>query len=234
MAVFNLGDELNSVSDVKQIKAYLYKLNEELQYMFSNLTPDDNNASSVPKLTMVTSDSGTTTFEISADGVKAELMNADNVISSINLSKEGVKISGTKISLNGAVSVGDYVSIDASTGKLTARSANFSGTITASTISGSNISCRDLFIADYDDSEVYIGGFYAYSEESGDYMQTANGKVGMGSGTNWAFYAGYNSTYNTADFRVTGSGSLYCADTSSQWGGMSVGEILDWIGENWP
>lgn len=41
MATFNLGSAGN-IQDLKQVKSYLYKLEEQLKYMFSNLDPEEN------------------------------------------------------------------------------------------------------------------------------------------------------------------------------------------------
>lgn len=69
----------------------------------------------------------------------------DNIISAINLSQEGVSISGEKIDLTGAVSVNDNVTIDEQ-GRITAIDGTFSGTITGSTFSAEGESLSDAKI----------------------------------------------------------------------------------------
>lgn len=41
MAQFKAIDGFNSM-DTKELTGYLYQLNEQLKYMFNNLTPEDN------------------------------------------------------------------------------------------------------------------------------------------------------------------------------------------------
>jgi len=42
MAVFNINTDFSDANDIKQVKSYLYKLNDQLQYMFANMTVEDN------------------------------------------------------------------------------------------------------------------------------------------------------------------------------------------------
>lgn len=105
MAVFtpDSAGSLSNLTDLKKVQEYLYRMNEQLQYMFRNLTPEDNNASGTPSLSYATGQ----TIKIIVDGNELDLVLADEVIKAINESIETAKISAGRVSINGIASAGD-------------------------------------------------------------------------------------------------------------------------------
>lgn len=53
---------------------------------------------------------------------------------------------------------------------------------------------------------------------SDNYLQTENQKVGMGTETDWAFWAGYNKDTGATAFRVKQNGSVSCSDITATGG----------------
>lgn len=126
---------------VQKLNSYLYKLSEEIRYMFQNLTPEDN-YNSEAYLKVVQSENVQARMEISLKQIELSYVPKDGVISSINLSEEGVRIKGKNVYMEGAISANNdelgnpTFSVDIY-GHMHATSATFSGDITASTITGS-------------------------------------------------------------------------------------------------
>lgn len=105
MAVFtpDSAGSLSNLTDLKKVQEYLYRMNEQLQYMFRNLTPEDNNASGTPSLSYATGQ----TVKIIIDGNELDVVLADEVIKAINASVETAKIAAGRISINGIASAGN-------------------------------------------------------------------------------------------------------------------------------
>lgn len=110
MAVFtpDSAGNLSNLTDLKKVQEYLYRMNEQLQYMFRNLTPEDNNASGTPSLSYATGQ----TVKIIVDGNELDVVLADEVIKAINASIENAKIAAGRISINGIASAGNRFQID--------------------------------------------------------------------------------------------------------------------------
>ena len=137
MAQYNLGSagDISSINDFHKVQQYLYKMNENLRYMFNNLTPEDN-YSEQARLTYVADGERQSTIEVTLDHINLQMVDKDEVVSAINMSKEQVKILAEKIALEGLVTVNSYFQIGLD-GSITAKNGKFSGDITASTITGS-------------------------------------------------------------------------------------------------
>lgn len=243
MAVFNSAtvDRLNTIEDSK-IRAYLYKLNEDLTYMFNNLTPSDN-YSEAARLLYVQEGEKISSLEVSVEGIKANVVYKDKVVAAINLSTEGVKIKGDKISLEGVVTANEYFKIELD-GSMTAVNGTFKGNISAgSKISGSEIIGGsasfgdDLFFAD--DNLVGIGGFYAKKSWGRYIFQSNDGQCGMsanpGSASKLWFWAGWQSDDNY-DFCVNNLGEVHARDfyietDSGFWKGWGLNETFQDIYE---
>lgn len=85
MAVFTSDsvDRLNSIED-RKIRSYLYKLNEDLTYMFNNLTPEDN-YSELARLEYVADRENVARFEVRADGIELEVSKNSSQIASLTI-----------------------------------------------------------------------------------------------------------------------------------------------------
>lgn len=165
MAIYpsDTASNIESADDLAKVRQYLRKLNDDLTYMFNNLTPEDNYSASAPKLIYSVDENGEASFEISSSGIRMRVASDEYV-------KSNVEILDNKISLK--VSLGDVVnqvnsellitgnSIALTTGHFTVNSTNltvdsagnatfsgalsaasgtFTGTVSAGTITGSTI-----------------------------------------------------------------------------------------------
>lgn len=168
MAVFSTSS-LGNIGDSK-VANYLYKLNEDLTYMFSHLTPEDNyskealavmakQAESVAELTVMADEinmsvaelaGSVSSLSLTVDGIMLDYVSQNGVIAAINLSREGVKIQGNKITLEGQVTANNNFKVNID-GSIEAKNGKFSGTIDGSVITGSTISGKGAT------SEFYIG-----------------------------------------------------------------------------
>ncbi len=89
MALFNLSNignihESSSSDDIRKIKAHLFQLNDQLKYMFSNLSPEDNyNSKSLIKY----QEDGKriSELEFSLDGMKVHVANTDGNVARLEV-----------------------------------------------------------------------------------------------------------------------------------------------------
>lgn len=138
MALFTMDTAgPNFDGDLSKVESYLYKLDRDLRYMFTHLTPEENYSEDA-RLIYVANGERQASIEVSLDQINLEMVKKDEVVSAINLSEEGVKIQGSKISLEGLVTINDYFKVGLD-GSIEARNAYFSGDIEASNIYGSTI-----------------------------------------------------------------------------------------------
>ena len=263
MAIFKSSTGTNAIQD-KAVRNYLMELNENLTYMFQNLTPEDNNAASVPKLTYVQDGESAGRFEISANGITAQLTDADNIVATINMSSEGISIAADKISIEGLVTANENFWIDEE-GSMGAKNGTFSGTITASKMTSSSITlggsgtqgslnvldANGKYIGSWDRDGVYISkGDLSVGELVASETETLFGcfkaytddtgsylalqDESVGMGDHPNYAFWAGSSGASPPFRVNQKGKLYCSDMGSDWDGYSVGEAIAWIWDNWP
>lgn len=142
MAIFNMSEignvNFDSKDDIKQIKSHLFMLNDQLRYMFNNLNPEDN-YSDKALVKYIENNEKIAEIDISVNHIKLAMVNKGNIISTINLSEEGVAIKGDKIKLEGTVTANNYFRINTD-GSMHCTNANINGTLTGSNINASNIS----------------------------------------------------------------------------------------------
>lgn len=207
MAVFTSDsvDRLNSIED-RKIRSYLYKLNEDLAYMFNNLTPEDN-YSELARLVYVADRENVARLEVRANGIELEVSRnssqianlsvqagqisakvtdvANNYNSSMNLLANMFSLSvNTPSGSSSAVLTGDRIAlttghftIDAKNLKVDASgNATFAGDLEGATLTGCDIIGGSLNIAD--------GTLYADSGwvKFGDFTVSTNNAYKMYSG----------------------------------------------------
>ena len=129
--------DISLVDDFPKVQSYLYRLEKQLKYMFSNLEPDENYTEQA-RLIYVANQEKQASIEVSLDHINLEMVRKDEVVSAINLSEEGVKILGDKISLEGVVTVNSRFKIGLD-GSMEANNGIFQGDISASNITGSTL-----------------------------------------------------------------------------------------------
>lgn len=139
MGAFNLGNvgDISSLDDIPKIRQYLYRLNEQLRYMFDNLSPEDNYGDKA-LLQYVSDGEKQSALEISLDQISLSMVDKDNIVAAINMSKEQVQIQADKIKMEGLVTVNSYFKIGLD-GSIEARNGKFSGHISASSMESSTI-----------------------------------------------------------------------------------------------
>ena len=160
MAQYNLGSagDISSIDDFHKVQQYLYRMNENLRYMFNNLTPEDN-YSEEARLTYVSDGERQSSIETTIDHINLQMVDKDEVVSAINMSREQIKILAEKIQMEGLVTVNSYFQIGLD-GSITARNGKFSGNITASTMNSSAITLGgnglngSLIVLDTNDQEI--------------------------------------------------------------------------------
>lgn len=227
MAIFNASSvDRYNIGDQK-VRDYLYKLNEDLTYMFNNLTPDDNYSQSALKV-LAKEGEKVAELSVSVDGIFANYLKGDSLIASIALDDSGVTIKADKISLEGLVTANNYFKI-LTDGSMEAVNGKFRGNITASRITGSTIDIGRFYA---DDEEVYLGCFYAYTSDAtgAEYLATEDQSVGMGDHVSYAFWAGWNA--NHPNFTVNRYGNVYANEyfcTQSWWDDWTLTSILQWL-----
>ena len=161
MAVFDPGSagNLSGLTDMKKVQDYLYRLQEQLQYMFRNLTPEDNNAASTPSLSYATNQ----TIKVIVNGEELDLVLADEVIKAINDSVETAIIQSNRVSWNGAQSAGGKFQISS----LGVPSIT-DGNITNSTITGGDVTGADISGGTIDSTDITGGTVSGTDIQDGD------------------------------------------------------------------
>ena len=149
MAQFSMG-----IGSNEKVEAYLYRLTQQLEYMFSHLSPEDNFDENA-RLIYVTNGERQTAMELSLEGISLSMVDKDNVVSAINLSKEGVKIQGDKITLEGVITANSDFRITLD-GSMEARNGTFQGDISASNITGSTVTGGTITAGGTDDSSITV------------------------------------------------------------------------------
>ena len=188
MATYTPGSasDLDSLDSIKKVQEYLIKLERKLDYMFNNLSPDDNYSENA-RLIMVEDGERQASIEVSLNKIALNYVSKDGVVSAINLSDETAQIKANKIQLEGVVTVnGNFkVGLD---GSIEAHNGKFSGDIEAAKISGSHIyssyfgvrDSNEFFIVQGNNERTIVGlpGFTAeynhfHSETAFDWINPA-------------------------------------------------------------
>lgn len=207
MAVFTSDsvDRLNSIED-RKIRSYLYKLNEDLAYMFNNLTPEDN-YSELARLVYVADRENVARLEVRADGIELEVSRNSSQIANLSVQADQISAKVTDVANNynssmtllanmfslsvntpsgssSAVLTGDRIAlttghftIDAKNLKVDASgNATFAGDLEGATLTGCDIVGGSLSIAN--------GTLYADSGwvKFGDFTVSTNNAYKMYSG----------------------------------------------------
>ena len=223
---------------LQKLNSYLYKLSEEIRYMFGNLTPEDN-YSSEAYVKFIQSADAQAKMEVSLKQIELSYVTKDNIISSINLSSEGVKIKGKNIYLEGAITANvdsqgnPTFSVDEN-GFIHASGGSFKGDISASNISGSTITGSHIYSSYYgttaddfyitasgDTTVVGISGFtfedeIMYSNWIGSVENPAtNGDTAGINGSNGD--AGFHKLYLLDDWYEGQDGSMWDVTRTLRW-----------------
>lgn len=232
MAIFNASSvDRYNIGDQK-VRDYLYKLNEDLTYMFNNLTPDDNYSQSALNV-LAKEGEKVAELSVSVDGIFANYLKGDSLIASIALDDSGVTIKADKITLEGLVTANGNFKI-LTDGSIEAKNGKFIGNISGSSIAGGEIEVGTFFA---DENGAYIGDFYVDVDDystlvsSDGYLQiTAGGAkstimLGGGSSAVWIRPDGID-TPDLLARRLNGNAELY---GGNWWSGYTIFQALDWL-----
>ena len=209
--------------DLRKVEAYIYKLNRDLEYMFSHLTPEDNYSPEAYNK-WISDGEKAVQLRVDVDEISATMVTKDGVVAAINLSEDGVKIQGAKISLNGAVSVNNStgvptVTIDPETGAITANSGVFKGSINVARGNNIGLYCDGTYFQ--------FGDFYVADEYGRQILQSTDETTGMSGEPDdlrrgLFLWAGY---YDEDDYRfvVNNSGAYVMYNGTA----YNIGECLE-------
>lgn len=242
VANFSISNLKLNENDIRKVTAYLYKLNEQLSYMFGNLTPEENY--SADALEKYLSDGEKVTEAVlGLNEVKVQMVRKGEIVAAINMSEEEIKILADKIKLEGIVTAngnfkiledGSMESVNGKfSGTVTGTEINggtvtgtkiSGGTVTGSYISGATIEGSEIGDIDgtfYTDGEtVYMGGFQAYDTQYGRYIATIETeKNGIGDNRKYAVWSGWDG--EEAAFYATEDGDVECNEIYSAVAGES-------------
>lgn len=142
MASFSISNLNLDETDIRKVSAYLYKLNEQLSYMFGNLTPEENY--SADALEKYLSDGEKVTEAIlGLNEVKVQMVRKGEVVAAINMSEEEIKILADKIKLEGIVTAnGNFKILE--DGSMESVNGKFSGKVTGTEISGGKVTGTEI------------------------------------------------------------------------------------------
>ena len=231
MAIYtqNTVNELTSDKMDKRVADYLYELNENLSYMFNNLSPEDN-YNEEARLIYVQRGKRLGTLEVRADKIELRVQDDENNYNTsmqlfANLLKltadtpEGsstIAMTGEKIELTTGKFIvnSTNLTIDA------AGNATFSGrvqaaTIVGGTITGTNINGGDTIRFKARPSYVQVGDFEVNDDYDRHVFQSYDEVTGMSTGdaasNEYLLWAGWNGTsstfavFNNGDVRIRGT-----------------------------
>lgn len=241
MSVFNgliIGDQTgNNQEDLRKVRESLVMLNEQLKYMFENMTPEDNYSADALKR-YIQSENKIVDLELNVDGLGLYLEDLDeytktefeavhgeismkvskgSVSSELSLEPGLVTLTGNRIVISS-----DNFSVSQN-GTLRVTNGKFSGDITASTFTSKNGGFWTT------DEETYIGGFYAYTSNLSGvmYLATHMQDVGMGQYGPYCFWCGDSG--NDPPFYVEYQGVIHCKEIyprGSWWEGWSLTDVM--------
>lgn len=238
MAIFNMSEignvNFDSKDDIKQIKSHLFMLNDQLRYMFNNLNPEDN-YSDKALVKYIENNEKIAEIDISVNHIKLAMVNKGNIISTINLSEEGVAIKGDKIKLEGTVTANNYFRINTD-GSMHCTNANINGTLTgsninASNIIGSNINATTIKGSDIEGSTIRGGNIIGANITGGSIkgeveLQCGHSFWAKDVGDNRAYEVGFGAFYayydggigkdvfsdHMSNLRLINGGDIHCKD----------------------
>lgn len=242
MAVFSINSigNIDDNSDLKKVKSYLYKLSDELNYMFNNLNPEDN-YSETARVTYLEQGEKIGQLEVSVDGISATVQDTQkNYKSSMQVLANLLSLSvETPDESSSVVLTGDKITL--STGKFVINSTNitvdeagnatFSGKVRAASISGSY----------FDGGEITVGVFNANDDGCtlGDWEVVGENTSVLRSSNRKISFFGESGSITTGGGAASG-GSMMAGDTirtgeiylTGDWhAGWSLTRELKWLDE---
>ncbi len=186
--------------DQNEIRDQLFRLNEQLKYMFENMTPEDNYSSEALKKYYET-DEKIASLIFDVDGLQIDLKNfKSETETKFNVmdGKIEMKVSKGGISSELSLEPGQVV---LKSNRLVVESSNFKlkangDAVFSGDVIGASIICKDGEF-EANDEAVYIGGFYTFDTRYGKYLGTLDQETGMGENNFFCFWTGWDGSHNT-------------------------------------
>lgn len=217
MAIYtqNTVNELTSDKMDKRVADYLYELNENLAYMFNNLSPEDN-YNEEARLIYVQRGKRLGKLEIRADTIELRVQDDENNYNtSMQLFANLLKLTASTPEGSSTIAMtGDKIEL--TTGKFIVNSTNltidaagnatFSGrvqaaTIVGGTITGTNINGGDTIRFKARPAYVQVGDFEVNDDYDRHVFQSYDEVTGMSTGDaaydEYLLWAGWNGTSST-------------------------------------
>jgi hypothetical protein len=225
MAQFTQSTAGSLVSDDGRVADYLYELNENLSYMFNNLTPEDNYSEDA-RLTYVQRGKRIGYLEVRADKIELRVQDDENNYNtSMQLFANLLKLTANTPEGSSTIAMtGDKIEL--TTGKFIVNSKNltidaagnatFSGTVRAATIiggtiTGTNINGGDTIRFKARPSYIQVGDFEVNDDYDRHVFESYDEVTGMSTGdaspTQYLLWAGWNGSSST--FGVNNNGVVY-------------------------
>lgn len=211
--------------DEKKIRDYLFMLNEQLRYMFSNIDPEENFSES---LNYIKNDMSFSIIENAAKKISWIISDGESE-SDFSLSPEAVELLSNEVKIEGLVKFSDLEKAGSTvinganikTGTLSAnrisggtlKSVTLSaGTITGSTINGAKVQGTSITAGTITGNH-YSGGVLNISERL--YADSNRTRIGD-------FFCSFNKAYHLQDIRYTfvvDYGEVTCVSMTSTYSG---------------
>lgn len=183
----------------RELRDQLYQLNEQLKYMFGNLSPEDNYSGEALRKYYET-DEKIASLIFDVDGLQVDLKNFKSETEtkfSVMDGKIEMKVSKGEVSSELSLEPGQVV---LKSNRLIVESTNFKlksngDAVFSGDVIGASIICKDGEFEANDES-VYIGGFYTFDTRYGKYLATQDQTTGMGDNDLYCFWTGWDGTNN--------------------------------------
>jgi hypothetical protein len=248
MAQFTQSTVGSLVSDDGRVADYLYELNENLSYMFNNLTPEDNYSEDA-RLTYVQRGKRIGYLEVRADKIELRVQDDENNYNtSMQLFANLLKLTANTPEGSSTIAMtGDKIEL--TTGKFIVNSKNltidaagnatFSGTVRAATIiggtiTGTNINGGDTIRFKARPSYIQVGDFEVNDDYDRHVFESYDEVTGMSTGdaspTQYLLWAGWNGSSST--FGVNNNGVVWIEGTLYYNGQTLRSYIEDIIDDN--
>lgn len=185
----------------QDVRDQLYQLNEQLKYMFGNLTPEDNYSEDALQK-YFENDEKITTLILDVDGLDINLKNfKKDTEAKFQITDKAIKAKVSKGEVSSELSLEPGL-VTLKSNRLVVESTNFKlkpngDAIFSGDVVGASIRCKDGEF-EANDEAVFIGGFYTFDTRYGKYLATQDQRTGMGDNDLYCFWTGWDGVGNVS------------------------------------
>ncbi len=183
----------------QEVRDQLYQLNEQLKYMFGNLTPEDNYSKDALQK-YFENDEKIASLIFDVNGLDISLKNfKKDTEAKFQVTDKAIKAKVSKGQVSSELSLEPGL-VTLKSNRLVVESTNFKlkqngDAIFSGDVVGASIICKDGEFEANDES-VFIGGFYTFDTRYGKYLATQDQTTGMGDNDLYCFWTGWDGTGN--------------------------------------